>query len=53
LLNVPPIRGWCAEKSVHCEIDREGKVGEVKCNLCGAQYSSTINDLSEPIDIYR
>lgn len=42
-----------AEKSVHCEIDRETKVGQVKCNLCHAQYAVPINELSEPIDVYR
>lgn len=41
-----------AEKSVHCEMDREREVGQVKCNLCHANYTVKINPLSEPIDVY-
>lgn len=27
-----------AEKSVHCELDKKLKVGQVKCNVCGEQW---------------
>lgn len=34
-------------------MDREREVGQVKCNLCHANYTVKINPLSEPIDVYR
>lgn len=27
-----------AEKSVHCELDKKLKVGQVKCSVCGEQW---------------
>lgn len=37
---------------MHCEMDKERKVGQVKCTLCGEHWESKINALSEPIDVY-
>lgn len=42
-----------AENSVHCEMDRDAKVGQVKCGLCGEKFTTKIHELSEPIDVYR
>ena len=33
-------------------MDRDRNVGEVKCVLCGEHWSTKINALSEPIDVY-
>ncbi|KAL4518217.1 hypothetical protein Ndes2526B_g01356 [Nannochloris sp. 'desiccata'] len=41
-----------AEKSVHCELDRERNVGQVKCTLCSEHWETKIHALSEPIDVY-
>jgi transcription elongation factor Elf1 len=43
---------YCVEKSVHCEMDRERNVGQVKCTLCAAHYETKVHALSEPIDVY-
>ena len=42
-----------AEKSVHCEMDREANLGQVKCTLCQAHYAVKINALSEPVDVFQ
>jgi transcription elongation factor Elf1 len=47
---LPPL--LLSEKSVHCDMDRERSVGEVKCNECGEKWSTKIHSLSEAIDIY-
>ena len=48
LPSLPP----AAEKAVHCEMDRDLMVGEVKCTACGERWSNKIHDLSEAIDVY-
>jgi transcription elongation factor Elf1 len=30
--------GGNAENSVHCELDKKLKVGQVKCSVCGEQW---------------
>ncbi|XP_043717133.1 transcription elongation factor 1 homolog [Telopea speciosissima] len=40
------------EKSVNCTIDRKEMIGELTCCICQEKYSTAINNLSEPIDIY-
>ena len=47
-----PCSLYATEKSVHCELDRERDVGQVRCTLCGEHWEDKINALSEPIDIY-
>jgi transcription elongation factor Elf1 len=48
LVSLPP----APEKAVHCEMDRDLMVGEVKCTACGERWSNKIHDLSEAIDVY-
>lgn len=40
------------EESVEAKLDYENEVGSLECRVCGATYSSTINYLSEPIDVF-
>lgn len=43
---------YFAEKSVHCEMDRDRNVGQVKCSQCNEHWETKIHSLSEPIDVY-
>ena len=38
---------------MHCDLDRDRSVGQVKCNQCGEHWETKIHSLSEPIDVYR
>mmetsp|Transcript_5888 Transcript_5888/g.11230 ORF Transcript_5888/g.11230 Transcript_5888/m.11230 type:complete len:82 (-) Transcript_5888:133-378(-) len=40
------------ERSVECKLDRAAQVGEVSCRICNEKFSTEINNLSEPIDVY-
>lgn len=42
-----------AEKAVGAELDREAKVGTVRCSQCSTSWSTKIHELSEAIDVYR
>ncbi len=42
-----------ASKSVTCELRRDENLGVVRCSQCKAGWSMEINQLSEPIDVYR
>ncbi|KAK0526392.1 hypothetical protein OC834_004074 [Tilletia horrida] len=39
-------------KAILCKMDRGEGVGALSCKLCGTKWSSPINQLDEPIDIY-
>lgn len=39
-----------SSKSVHCQLDNEKEMGDVKCNQCKAEYSTRITHLTEPIE---
>ena len=39
-------------KSVAAVLDRESKQGQISCTVCGANYRTPINALSEAIDVY-
>ncbi|EFA77646.1 alpha-mannosidase [Heterostelium album PN500] len=39
-------------QSVECTLKRETQVGTAKCRSCQSSYSTKINELSDPIDIY-
>ncbi|EGG16737.1 elongation factor 1 [Cavenderia fasciculata] len=39
-------------QSVECIIKRENGIGTATCRKCNANYSTQINDLSDPIDVY-
>ncbi|KAL5989821.1 hypothetical protein ACLOJK_010715 [Asimina triloba] len=38
--------------SVECRIDMKNSIGEATCRICQESFSTTINALSEPIDVY-
>ena len=40
------------EGAVECKLDYDKESGSLECRVCGANYSATINYLSEPIDIF-
>lgn len=42
-----------SNKSVHCTLDMEAKLGTVRCHLCPATYTHGISHLTEPIDLYH
>ncbi|KAK8706234.1 hypothetical protein V6N13_049808 [Hibiscus sabdariffa] len=37
---------------VECRLDLKNSIGEAFCRICQASFSTTINALTEPIDIY-
>jgi len=39
-------------KSVSAVMDRESEQGQISCSVCGANFRTPINTLSEPIDVY-
>ncbi|KAG8532018.1 uncharacterized protein KY384_003654 [Bacidia gigantensis] len=40
------------EKSVSVKIDKKGGVGELSCKVCGQQFQTGINYLSQAVDVY-
>ncbi|KAI9595551.1 transcription elongation factor Elf1 like-domain-containing protein [Syncephalis fuscata] len=40
------------EKSIDVKLDKESKVGNVLCRVCSASWQTSINYLSEPVDVY-
>lgn len=40
------------EKSVICTIDKKINIGTLRCKVCGQNFQSPINSLSQPVDIY-
>lgn len=40
------------EKSVICTLDKKNGVGDLHCKICGQSFQTSINSLSQPIDIY-
>ncbi|XP_071146399.1 transcription elongation factor 1 homolog [Mytilus edulis] len=40
------------EKSCECKMDRERNTGMITCTVCLEAFQTTINYLSEPIDVY-
>mmetsp|Transcript_26945 Transcript_26945/g.32707 ORF Transcript_26945/g.32707 Transcript_26945/m.32707 type:complete len:85 (-) Transcript_26945:536-790(-) len=40
------------ESSITCRLDRVADVGEVSCRICGEKFQTTIDNLSEPVDVY-
>ncbi|VDL17547.1 unnamed protein product [Hymenolepis diminuta] len=41
------------ERSCEVEIDRERRTGYVKCSICLEDYQTSINALSQAIDVYN
>ncbi|KAJ1663260.1 hypothetical protein IW140_005355 [Coemansia sp. RSA 1813] len=40
------------EKTIQVTMDKEHKVGNLKCKICGATYQAAIHHLSEAVDVY-
>lgn len=40
------------EKSVICVLDKRNSVGDLHCKICGQNFQTAINSLSQPVDIY-
>ncbi|XP_077221244.1 transcription elongation factor 1 homolog [Tasmannia lanceolata] len=40
------------EKSVECTFDRDNKIGMTSCRICQESYSTSINGLTEAVDVY-
>ncbi|CUM68465.1 uncharacterized protein PRCAT00006190001 [Priceomyces carsonii] len=40
------------EKSVVCTLDKKNSLGELHCKICGQTFQTSINSLSQPVDIY-
>ncbi|KAF2074258.1 hypothetical protein CYY_004432 [Polysphondylium violaceum] len=38
--------------SVDCVLERDAGKGTAKCRVCNAQFSTSIHELSDPIDVY-
>ncbi|KAH6788708.1 transcription elongation factor-like protein [Perilla frutescens var. frutescens] len=38
--------------SVECRIDMKNLIGEASCGICQESFSTTVDALTEPIDIY-
>merc|ERR1712142_1205906 len=41
-----------SEKSCISYLDQARKIGQIKCNVCSEDFKTSINYLTEPIDIY-
>ena len=39
-------------QAVKCDIDRNASVGNLSCNICDANFQTSIHALTEPIDIF-
>jgi transcription elongation factor Elf1 len=40
------------DKSVACSLDMKSMTGTLECAICHAKYQTSINKLTEPIDIF-
>ena len=40
------------DKSVICQLDTKSMTGQLECGICHARYQTTINKLTEPIDVF-
>merc|ERR1712178_252320 len=41
-----------SEKSCTVELQQEHKLGKISCSICGEDFKTTINYLTEPLDVY-
>jgi transcription elongation factor Elf1 len=41
-----------SSKSVSCLFDWDREIGTVQCQVCQVNFSTQINHLTEPIDVY-
>ncbi|KAJ1505623.1 hypothetical protein HMI54_001721 [Coelomomyces lativittatus] len=40
------------EKSVEVKMNNEKKIGTIRCRVCQETWQTTINALSDPVDVY-
>ncbi|CAK9437398.1 uncharacterized protein LODBEIA_P17760 [Lodderomyces beijingensis] len=40
------------EKSVICTLDKRNQLGELHCKICGQNFQTSINALSQAVDVY-
>lgn len=40
------------ENVVQCKVDRKINRGSAFCTVCGASYGCSVNNLTQPIDVY-
>ncbi|RWR90478.1 transcription elongation factor 1 [Cinnamomum micranthum f. kanehirae] len=40
------------EKTVDCLFDRGNKIAELSCGVCKESYNTSINNLTEAVDVY-
>ncbi|KAJ1807320.1 hypothetical protein LPJ75_004830 [Coemansia sp. RSA 2598] len=40
------------ENTISVSMDKDRRVGNLKCRICSASYQAAINHLSEPVDVY-
>ena len=41
-----------SERSCTVEMNHDHKLGKISCNVCGEDFKTTINYLTEPLDVY-
>merc|ERR1711934_1130807 len=41
-----------SEKSCTVELQQEHKLGKISCSVCGEDFKTSINYLTEPLDVY-
>ncbi|KAJ1644981.1 hypothetical protein J3B02_000827 [Coemansia erecta] len=40
------------ESTISVSMDKDRRVGNLKCRICSASYQAAINHLSKPVDVY-
>lgn len=40
------------DKSVSCTLDKKNSIGSLSCKICGQNFQTNINALSQPVDVY-
>lgn len=41
------------EKSITCILDKKNNIGSLSCKICGQNFQTRINGLSQAVDIYN
>lgn len=42
-----------SERSCTVELQQEHKLGKISCAICGEDFKTSINYLTEPLDVYN
>ena len=40
------------DDAVTVQLDSKTNIGDLKCDMCGANFQTTIHRLSDPVDVY-